>query len=254
MSLVVLSDLTRTFGTVAAVDGVDTEIEAGEIRGLIGPNGAGKTTLVNLLSGFLTPTRGRIVFDGRSVERAPAHMRVEHGIGRTFQTPQVCPGLTTLDNVVLGSHRRLASARVRTLFARRRTSLADLRREAAEIAERVGLAGLLDVPAGALSYGHLRLTEIARALMAGPRLLLLDEPVAGMNERESAAVADIVRTLPEEGTTVLVIEHDMPFVMDLCSRVSVLDRGRMIADGTPAEIQHDAQVETVYLGTFEDAR
>ena len=253
MSLLQLSDLTRAFGSVAAVDGVATSLETGEIRGLIGPNGAGKTTLVNLLSGFLSPTRGRIVFGGESIERTPAHTRVAHGIGRTFQTPQVCPGLSTLDNIVLGSHRRLASARLRTLFTRRRTSLADLRREAALVGEHVGLGGLLDVPAGALSYGHLRLTEIARALMARPRLLLLDEPVAGMNETESAAVAEIVRALPGEGTTVLVIEHDMPFVMGLCSRISVLDRGRLIADGTPDEIQRDPHVEAVYLGTLGEA-
>jgi len=252
VSLLELRDLTKTFGSVAAVDGVETSLDEGEIRGLIGPNGAGKTTVVNLLSGFLTPTRGRIEFDGRAVERAPAHLRVDHGIGRTFQTPQLCVGLSTLDNIVLGSHRRLGTARLRNVLGRRRTSLATLRAEAAAVGERVGLGGLLHVPAGALSYGHLRLTEIARALMAQPRLLLLDEPVAGMNEAESAEVAEIVRALPGGGTTVLVIEHDMPFVMGLCSRISVLDRGRLIADGTPAEIQHDPQVEAVYLGTLGD--
>jgi ABC-type branched-subunit amino acid transport system ATPase component len=252
VSLLELTHLSRTFGSVAAVHDVDTTLEAGEIRGLIGPNGAGKTTLVNLLSGFVAPTRGRIVFAGKNVERTPAHMRVEHGIGRTFQTPQVCSGLSTLDNIVLGSHRRLGAAQIRNLVTRRRTSLRDLRAEAAEVGERVGLGELLTVPAGALSYGHLRLTEIARALMAKPRLLLLDEPVAGMNESESAAVADIVRELPRQGTTVLVIEHDMPFVMGLCDRISVLDRGRLIADGTPAVIQRDPQVEAVYLGTFTE--
>jgi branched-chain amino acid transport system ATP-binding protein len=254
MSLLELTDVSRVFGSVAAVSDVDTTVEEGEIRALIGPNGAGKTTLVNLLSGFLTPTRGRIVFAGQSVERTPAHMRVEQGIGRTFQTPQICAGLSTLDNIVLGSHRRLGAARIRNVLSRKRTSLRDLRGDAAVVGERVGLGDLLGVPAGALSYGHLRLTEIARALMAKPRLLLLDEPVAGMNESESAAVADIVRALPEQGTTVLVIEHDMPFVMGLCNRISVLDRGRLIADGTPAEIQRDAQVEEVYLGSFGEAR
>jgi ABC-type branched-subunit amino acid transport system ATPase component len=253
VSLLEITDLTRAFGSVVAVSGVETSLEQGEIRGLIGPNGAGKTTVVNLLSGFLAPTRGRIVFGGSSVEGTPAHMRVEHGIGRTFQTPQLCTGLSTLDNIVLGAHRRLGAARIRNVVGRRRASLSTLRAEAAEIGGRVGLADLLDVPAGALSYGHLRLTEIARALMARPRLLLLDEPVAGMNEVESAEVAAIVRTLPDEGTAVLVIEHDMPFVMGLCGRISVLDRGRLIAEGTPEEIQRDPQVEEVYLGSLGDA-
>jgi ABC-type branched-subunit amino acid transport system ATPase component len=227
---------------------VSTSIPEGEVRGLIGPNGAGKTTLVNLLSGFLQPTEGSIVFDGVGLERTPAHARVRHGIGRTFQTPQLCRSMSVLDNIVVGAHQRLAVARLRNLVSR--TGLRTLRAEAAGIAQEVGVEDVLGVPAGGLSYGHMRLLELARALMSRPRLLLLDEPVAGMNENESAAVAEIVRRLPARGTTVLVIEHDMPFVMNLCDRITVLDHGVVIAEGSPEEIQRDARVEEVYLGAL----
>ena len=255
MTLLELHQVTRAFGRVTAVDGVTTAVEEGEIRGLIGPNGAGKTTLVNLLSGFLAPTRGRISLAGSRIDAQPAHARVRHGIGRTFQTPQLCPAMSTLDNIVIGAHQRLATARFRNLLARgRRSALAELRDEAARVGGEVGLGALLDIPAGALSYGHMRLTEIARALLSKPRLLLLDEPVAGMNESESSAVADIVRGLRARGTTVLVIEHDMPFVMGLCDRITVLDHGTLISEGTPLEVQHDARVEEVYLGTLGDAQ
>jgi len=255
VTLLELDHVTRAFGRVTAVDGVTTAVEEGEIRGLIGPNGAGKTTLVNLLSGFLAPTRGRIALAGSRIDAQPAHARVRHGVGRTFQTPQLCPAMSTLDNIVIGAHQRLATARFRNLLSRnRRTALGELRDEAAQVGAEVGLGGLLDIPAGALSYGHMRLTEIARALLAKPRLLLLDEPVAGMNESESSAVADIVRGLRARGTTVLVIEHDMPFVMGLCDRITVLDHGTLIAEGTPLEVQHDSRVEEVYLGTLGDAQ
>jgi ABC-type branched-subunit amino acid transport system ATPase component len=255
MTLLELHQVTRAFGRVTAVDGVTTAVEEGEIRGLIGPNGAGKTTLVNLLSGFLAPTRGRIALAGSRIDAQPAHARVRHGVGRTFQTPQLCPAMSTLDNIVIGAHQRLATARFRNLLSRnRRTALGHLRDEAAQVGADVGLGALLDIPAGALSYGHMRLTEIARALLAKPRLLLLDEPVAGMNESESSAVADIVRGLRARGTTVLVIEHDMPFVMGLCDRITVLDHGTLIAEGAPEDVQRDALVEEVYLGTLGEAR
>jgi ABC-type branched-subunit amino acid transport system ATPase component len=240
--------VSRRFGRLNAVNGVSTSIPDGEVRGLIGPNGAGKTTLVNLLSGFLQPSEGSIVFGGVRLERTPAHARVRHGIGRTFQTPQLCRSMSVLDNIVVGAHQRLAVARLRNLVGR--TGLRTLRAEAAVIAREVGVDDVLGVPAGGLSYGHMRLLEIARALMSRPRLLLLDEPVAGMNENESAAVAEIVRRLPARGTTVLVIEHDMPFVMNLCDRITVLDHGVVIAEGSPEEIQRDARVEEVYLGAL----
>jgi branched-chain amino acid transport system ATP-binding protein len=156
--------------------------------------------------------------------------------------------MSVLDNIVVGAHQRLAVARLRNLVSR--TGLRTLRAEAAGIAQEVGVDDVLGVPAGGLSYGHMRLLEIARALMSRPRLLLLDEPVAGMNENESAAVAEIVRRLPARGTTVLVIEHDMPFVMNLCDRITVLDHGVVIAEGSPEEIQRDARVEEVYLGAL----
>jgi branched-chain amino acid transport system ATP-binding protein len=250
-ALLELAGVSRSFGRVQAVSDVSTTLELGEIRGLIGPNGAGKTTLVNVLSGFLPPTAGRIVFDGTRIEKVPAHARVRHGIGRTFQTPQLCTAMSALDNIVVGAHQRLATARFRNLLpGGSRASLSTLRGEAGELGSELGLAGLLDVPAGALSYGHMRLLEIARALMSRPRLLLLDEPVAGMNEGESIAVAEIVRGLPARGTTVLVIEHDMPFVMGLCDRITVLDHGVVIAEGTASEVQQDPRVEEVYLGTL----
>ncbi len=254
-ALLELKDVTRSFGSVQAVRGVTTTLADGEVRGLIGPNGAGKTTLVNLLSGFLAPTGGSIVFGERRIERTSAHTRVRQGIGRTFQTPQLCRTMSVLDNIAVGAHQRLAVARLRNVLSREtRTSLSALRGEAAAIADELGLGDLLDARAGSLSYGHMRLLEIARALIARPRLLLLDEPVAGMNENESAEVAEIVRGLPARGTAVLVIEHDMPFVMGLCDRITVLDQGAVIAEGTPDEVQRNPQVEDVYLGTFGDSR
>jgi ABC-type branched-subunit amino acid transport system ATPase component len=248
-----LQDVSRSFGRVQAVRDVSTRLLPGEVRGLIGPNGAGKTTLVNVLSGFLPATSGRIVFDGVRLDRVQAHARVRHGIGRTFQTPQLCRRMSTLDNVVVGAHQRLGASRLRNLLPGARVSLDTVRGEAAELAAELGLGELLDVPAGGLSYGHMRLLEIARALMGRPRLLLLDEPVAGMNERESDFVAEVVRGLRAQGLTVLVIEHDMPFVMGLCDRVTVLDYGQLIAEGTPDEVQRDPRVEEVYLGALGDA-
>ncbi len=244
-----VEQVSRHFRHVRALHGITTAVADGEIRGLIGPNGAGKTTLINVLTGFLPPSSGHVFLAGESIDRKPAHARVRAGLGRTFQTPQLCTAMPVADNIAVGAHQRLASARFTTLLARERTTLAALRAEAREVAARVGLSDVLDVPAGALSYGHMRLLEVGRALMARPRLLLLDEPVAGMNESESEEVAQILRRLRDEGLTILLVEHDMTFVMGLCDRLTVLDHGELLAEGTPAEIQRNPDVEAVYLGT-----
>jgi len=248
-ALLELRGVSRSFGSVRAVADVSTSIEEGELRGLIGPNGAGKTTLINVLTGFIPASSGHVVLAGERIDGRPAHARVRAGLGRTFQTPQLCTTMTVLDNIVVGAHQLLACARFRSLVpGRRRTSLRALREEAAAVGDEVGLAHALDTPAGALSYGHMRLLEIARALMSRPRLLLLDEPIAGMNEAESEPVGRLIRSLPGRGTSVLLVEHDMSFVMGLCERITVLDHGVLLAEGTPHEVRQDARVQEAYLG------
>lgn len=246
--LLELRGLSRTFGSLSALQDVSTSVDRGTIRGLIGPNGAGKTTLLNVLTGFMPASSGHILLDGERIDGKPAHVRVRLGVGRTFQTPQLAMEMTVLDNVVVGAHQRLGAAALGNVFRRGRAKLGQIREEAAALAARLGLEDVLAVPAGELSYGHMRLLEIARALMARPRLLLLDEPVAGMNETESEPLARIIRSLPADGVSVLLVEHDMPFVMGLCDRVTVLDHGVLLAEGTPAAIQEDERVVEIYLG------
>ncbi|MEN3340939.1 MAG: branched-chain amino acid transport system ATP-binding protein [Actinomycetota bacterium] len=248
--LLELRGVSRSFGRVRAVADVSTSIEEGEVRGLIGPNGAGKTTLINVLTGFMPASSGSVLLGGTGIDGRPAHARVRAGLGRTFQTPQLSTAMSVLDNIVVGAHQRLGCARFRSLLpGGRRTSLRALRAEAAAVGGEVGLGDALDTPAGALSYGHMRLLEIARALMGRPRLLLLDEPIAGMNEAESEPVGTLIRALPARGTSVLLVEHDMSFVMGVCERITVLDHGVLLAEGTPHEVRHDARVQEAYLGS-----
>jgi len=253
LSVLRIEDVSRRFRTVRALERISTSVEAGEIRGLIGPNGAGKTTLINIVTGFLPPTSGHIYLADRRIDRTRAHERVALGLARTFQTPQLCAALTVRDNIVIGAHRRLASARFRTLLTKRRISVRALRAEAEEVGRWLGLGDVLGEPAGALSYGHTRLLEIGRAVIQRPRVLLLDEPVAGMNEAEGERVAEILRALRDDGTTILLVEHDMPFVMQLCDRLTVLDYGNLLADGTPAEIRANPDVQAAYLGKRRSA-
>jgi branched-chain amino acid transport system ATP-binding protein len=224
--------LKRHFGGLKAVDGVDLALNAGEIHALIGPNGAGKTTLVSLLSGRQVPDAGAIRFDGTDITRLPAHERVRRGIGYTFQITAIYAGLSVFDNLAL---------------AVQRGHTRDLSRAVTEAAARVGLEDLLPQIAGTLSYGHQRLLEIGMGLALHPRLLILDEPTQGFAAGEIEGFMALVRGLVP-ATTVLLIEHNMDVVMALAERITVLDQGRVLASGLPAEIRANRAVQDAYLG------
>lgn len=249
--LLELRDVGRSFGSVRAVDGVSTTVQPAEIRGLIGPNGAGKTTLVNVVTGFVPASSGSVVFAGERLDGRPPHQRVRCGMSRTFQTSQLSQRMTVGENLLVGAHTRFVCSRFRDAgrLLRERGRMRTLRDRATSIAQRLGLAAVYDSPAGALAYGPLRLLEIGRALMTEPRLMLLDEPVAGMNTSESNHLAGILRGLRDEGVAVVVIEHDMSFVMGLCDQLTVLHQGRVLAEGPPRDMQENEDVAEVYLGT-----
>ena len=242
--------LTRRYSGLVAVDGVDLTIPEGGIHAVIGPNGAGKTTLFNLLTGIVPPTEGRIVFDGQEIASLPAHRRAALGIARTFQNIRLFSSMSVLENVLTGMHPRLSTSLLATVLRlpRFRTEERDAVASARAALEMVGLQALADAPADALSYGDQRRLEIARALVAAPRLLLLDEPAAGMNPSETAALGDLIRRIAADGTTVLLVEHDMHFVMGLSETISVLNFGRLIFTGSPREVRNDPNVVEAYLG------
>lgn len=250
MSLLTVQGLTRRFGGLTAIDRIDLTIESGEIRALIGPNGAGKTTLLNVLSGIYRPSEGSIFFKADPIDRLKPYGIARKGIGRTFQTARVFSELSVLENVLVAgdSRRRDRLLRIVLHGLRVRASEERARREAGDVLETVGLRERAEWPARKLTLAEQRLLEIARALALQPELILLDEPAAGMNPQESTALMALLRKLRDRGITLLLIEHDMRVVMGISDRISVLNFGKKIAEGTPEEIHRHPMVVEAYLG------
>jgi branched-chain amino acid transport system ATP-binding protein len=250
MSLLTTISLTCRFAGLVAVDAVDIAVAPGTIHAVIGPNGAGKTTLFNLLSGLVTPTSGKIIFDGNDITHQPVHARAGLGIARSFQNIRIFGAMTVLENVLTGLHATFTIG-LPSIVARLPGFLREEKKamdRALTALDLVGLSGVSEKLAGALPYGDQRRLEIARAMAALPRLLLLDEPAAGMNPAETFHLAGLVRRIRDAGTTVLLVEHDMGFVMEISDAVTVLNFGRRIFAGAPAAIRNEPVVIEAYLG------
>lgn len=228
-------NVVKQFGGLVAVDNISIELHEGEILGLIGANGAGKTTLFNMISGSFRPTSGKIIFDGTRIDKLPPNKICKLGMGRTYQIVQPFLNLTVLENTMVGA-------------LLRNSNVKEARKKAEEILEFVGLSGRKDVVGGALNIPELKRMEVARALATGPKVLLLDEVMAGLTPTESEQVIELVRKIRENGTTIIIIEHVMKAIMNLSDRIYVLNQGKLIATGTPSEITQNSEVIKSYLG------
>lgn len=254
MEILEIRDLSRSFGGLKAVNNVSFGVKKGTIKALIGPNGAGKTTLFNLISGFLKPESGSIIFNNRQIQGLKPYQVAELGLARTFQHIRLFPKMTVLENIMIGRHIHSKAEFISGMLNLPRTWREEraIREKSIEIMDFLGISELGDIEATSLAYGQQRVVELARAFACEPKLLLLDEPAAGLNMRETAETARLIIRIKDIGVTVLIVEHDMSLVMNISDEILVLSYGQKIADDSPLAIQKNREVICVYLGE-EDA-